>query len=853
MRLLKYVLALIVPIAGVWGATQLWLDIGERPAERAIALIRPAPPTDTLILGRARHDLTGGCVRDRTCAPEHAPIGAYAEYRRCGGVVATWQDTGEAIACSQSWITDRLGDFGLEGQTIYRQLRRACFRHDLCYAHGATTYGLIGRPELADTTGAAPGQARHHCDHEFFRDGLATCPQVYEGGRLRNRCAARAGIAYLAVSAFGATYYKTGYRPHCDYEMGPYAARDQVVAGRFGGGLLEQVAALELTPDRRRLRLSVHRLDVGDVVTAVTDIDPATIEIGDKARACARLRPNPGPEDIACPNHLADTLFTVHDWLRFAPVVVDTDGDGRDELVLMSLTRDFGLAFTHVTFEGEGAALKPASVKAYLSVDRYRPANPTAPKVGCDDELEFSDCSRIKAWIGDARKTPGERSLAAFLSNERALINAQFGFMAASQGRTADGRNPQDIVMLTGFADRTGPSRDWDPQSRQRRFRFVPGSGFEMQRAIFLNDGHQMRQCDRNAATHFEQYKRFQYPSLIVPLPAACPTGTTCTGACALPGQEVVGVVAREKCPSSALTARSGEINDIDLMLYPLEPRRGAEPTLLGVRWAALRWNEAAHPVVSSRHAREAGIIMVGTFLGGRRRAPEPIINVLRTEHLKPEGEGSCHPIREAKDVRQPQTVGRVPETYQVAWQRMAIARASWTAWRRGKTERHPTGHPGMYLQLPSVLAPFAPNGGVGMSKVYFSNTAVQELDEYKDDRPSAPYRIGEGRFRVAMVPLARGSAPASPAAATVLECAVPREERDRRAWQKDFLRHEPVLAGRFFTAAPGSDPAGGLLMTWRSRDGAIRLAPFRHDGTQWTFDGVPCERRGSPAIHRVD
>src|SRR5262245_14724692 len=89
-----------------------------------------------LFVERSTPNITASaCLKNsRLCKlTDDAPIGAMAEYRRCGGAVAGTRIKGEPLACSEQFITDLLlSDWSTPGQSAYRQLRRGCRKHDLC-------------------------------------------------------------------------------------------------------------------------------------------------------------------------------------------------------------------------------------------------------------------------------------------------------------------------------------------------------------------------------------------------------------------------------------------------------------------------------------------------------------------------------------------------------------------------------------------------------------------------------------------------------------------------------------------------------------------------------------------------
>jgi hypothetical protein len=52
-----------------------------------------------------------------------------------------------------------------------------------------------------------------------------------------------------------------------------------------------------------------------------------------------------------------------------------------------------------------------------------------------------------------------------------------------------------------------------------------------------------------------------------------------------------------------------------------------------------------------------------------------------------------------------------------------------------------------------------------------------------------------------------------------------------------DFLRREPVLAGRFFE----TDAGGSLAVAWRDASGGVKLTALRNENKMWKFGNKEC------------
>jgi hypothetical protein len=818
-----------------------------------------------LYVERSMPDLTAAaCVKNGACEfAQSAPIAAPAEYRRCGGTVAGSRIKGEPLACSEQLITDLLlSDWSSQGQSAYRQLRRGCRKHDLCYRHGNATFGL----------------RQEQCDREFLAESLRECWLIYgnENDWLKDRdvlrwaCQARASAAYIGVSARGDKYFEKSAASVCEYEGGPHAARDQVVAGRFLGGTRDYVMSLSLTPDQQGLtvRLMSFGADGQSQDIAVIDkLSPQAVPVGDRDWACQRRRTREGGFSADCPETLGQSMLQrPADWLRFAPVVVDSDGDGADELIIPSLVPDFGLVFTHIRVrrDGERAVIDPP--RAYLGVSRMAPSEPS--QGGCEDALEFADCG----------KTPGKT--AEILSKEAATQNSGFQFtVVASADVVCDPpgqANKQDVLLLSAYSD--FPGDRWDTGYVLRRFLFdAQAQRWDMRRDKFNNDYHRMAGCTVKAPRdQFQTHSRMQYPAFAVRVPPPKTAGTAPAQSCA--PDERLAVISRDKCTTSTPVAKAGSLNDIDIMLYRISAKYKLasdeqkhkdfakddafdEVKIADVRWLPLLWAETADPILTSRFAREQGIAAVATFIGGTdkvgwppadpiREGHNPVIAVLKADHL-----GT---LKEGWQDRYADTVGHVPELYGVLKSSSFRAQGSRSEAISNLWDPHRYGSARMYFQIPAVLAPFS-LGLVttadptltaikGASMVFFANSALwAETPDSAPTHRSERLPIEPGKFRLMIVPIASEGSLAQ-AQAAMLDCpadaatagaAVPAAQRQGFA---NFLRREPVLAGKFLDEA---DP-GSLAVAWREApSGNVRLTALRYESKDrtWRFGNKECAR----------
>lgn len=830
----------------------------------SVYLSYTADPIGQIYAQRSAPNLTAAaCLKNnQSCAvADDAPIGGLAEYRRCGGVVSAARLKGQPLACSEQWATDLLlRDWTNPGGSAYRQLRRGCRAHDLCYVHGKATYG-------AD---------RAQCDKQFLAENLQECWRIYgnenESAYLRDRdllrwaCQGRATISYLAVRLMGEGYFEGSEGVVCDHEGGPHSARDQVASGRFLGGDRDYVITLALTPGEDAL--TIRLLSFGPDGQSVDVAEPTLVSadkvlIGDRDWACQKRRTAGGGFSADCPEWLSQAAFpSPADWLRFAPIVVDADGDGREELIIPSLLPDFGLVFTHVQAKRSGAVVSFEPLRAYLGVARMAAAE--AAGGGCEDALEFADCSN-----------GGGAKAAALLSSETAAQNAGYRFTVAASadaGCLPEGHpDKQDVLLLSAFSDfpenpkpEIAEKGGWDTGYVLRRFFFdAQAQRWTMRRDRFNNDWHRMAGCSiRLSRDQFQTHARLQYPPFVarVSQPA-----TPAANAPVCAPDERLALISRDKCPTSTPVARAGGLNDVDLMLYKPDPAyllasdeekretyaQGAgydELRMAKVSWKPILWAETADPALSSPVARANGVVMVGAFIGGtreigrggtkdvRREGQHPVVAVLRAEHLKS--------LKASWMDRYADTMGHVPDLYGVF---KSSSFASSTSENVSNLwDPHRYGPARIYFQIPSVLAPVTALGNPGLSMVFFTNKAL--WDQEGDPAPGHASRrltVEEGWFRMMIVPIPVDN---SIAQAGMIDCPIDALQQGAAkpapsaGGTRQFLRHEPVLTGRFFDPiVPDGASSGGMAVAWRDANGEIRLTSLQHAQGQWMFGGKSC------------
>ena len=772
-----------------------------------------------LLAERSVQVLTGAqCANNTKCLETSAPIAAYDEYRRCGGYIQSARSGESRLACSQTGITDLLLKASGEGRSFYREFRRSCRTHDLCYTHASATY-----------SGSRPREAsKDRCDHMLLADSVRDCLLLYpdralgrDGGIGRRMCQWRAMAAYTAVSWLGKGQFTYEGGATCDFEPGPHAARDRTVAGRFVKGSPDSIATI--IADASGTGLSVSFLALDDKGGAVAllppvSLSPESVAIANPLETCDIITSAMGTSD-GCPQTLADAGFHAMDWLVYPPIVADADGDGIDELILVSLTPRLGLVFTYVRNSRTAAAGGFLPIKAHVLDPQ-----------GLQKRGEF-------IATGDA---PGST-----LSDETATQMLDHQFVPVARPGSGCGELPapvpQDIVLMGA---RAGAGTN-ENVYRAYRFKFdIPAQKWRMYRDTFNDDTHRMRYCERETVGQLDQPLRLQYPSFAIKGPVKCGVNSPKV----IIGETVASIV-REKCPSSVTHAKAGDLNDVDLMSYRLNTdytsdiaaaKPGSDLKLVSTTWLPLIWNEVADPVMTSRAARARGVMMVGAYLGGTLKNSYPLISVLRNDQRLSEAAklGSVE--------RMPDTVGVPPAQYALLY---SDNKAQSQFWRND--EHSEFGNPGTFFDLPAVLAPFDINGRPGLSVVMFANCATfmarNPGETCAKDLSSGRFASNTLQILIAPIPMidpATGEAPGPTTTPTWLECAVPSQDtlaatpaRTADAWSSDFLRNEPVLAGEFLS---GERP-GSLAITYRTAQGGIGIVALRNPKGAWRLGADKC------------
>lgn len=804
-------------LAGVFCAvvfllSVIWLDGG----------IRKYPQPGALMLDRVKLPLTAAkCGSDKECVLKGSPIAAYGEYRRCGGYIESARSGKSQVACSNSFWTDGFLSGGGEGNSFYRASRRACRSHDFCYLHGRRTYGARSK---ADDVRAA-------CDDAFLADSVRDCtlqnPRSVPDAWKRRTCAVRSMAAYTAVWWFGEEHFSgESQKAVCDYEPGPRAARDQVVSGRFAPAKLdaygsEQVMTLLGDGEAKSITIQLSAITASgaQAIAAPLVLRPEEIEIADRDAFC-----NANPKWKSATGEcqvttLADVKFEPDAWLRLAPIVVDADGNDLDEVLLVAVSADAGFIVTHVrTVRGADDVVGFLPVRAFAALDRWRdfrsPAN--------------SDTS-----------VPGEFGQQLLASNFVVVERSPGGCEAMPQKRGAE-----DVMLMGARAN-----RETDTIAR-RVFRLAfETEAWSMSRDWFTDDGHFMSSCEGVIETKTPNHtSRLQYPTFAVRTPVFCNETTTVM-------RESLAAIVRENCPSSIKKAQPGYLNDVDLMTYPVisqmpEVDSSRVFEMVKPSWLPLTWNEASDPVMTSRAARKAGVLMVSAYVGGsqdsrivdRKRfmrprfrvAHFPFISVLRAEPRLTDA------VKRSWQQRLPDAVGLPASQYAVLESSHNSSRQYWN--------EEEFGNPRMFFELPTILAPFSIHGDDGLSVVLFANctTFLEAHGRDCPDRGNPGEKLKglvKDTVQVLIVPVVGLNKPPrweecpAPKAAQLSPSALGSDLQLSRS----FLHNEPVLPGHFFSGSNG----GALAIAYRTSEGGIGFAPFRFVGTpkdgSWHLGDRPC------------
>lgn len=764
------------------------------------------PQLAPIVEARSKTELTGAaCKGSETCLVHQAPIASFDEARRCGTYVESGRLGPDQIACSESWVTDKVLKIGDASSSFYRKFRRGCRTHDFCYVHAAATY-------LAK---ADPAAVRAQCDRTLLADVIRDCRLMYPTSESELRtCYWHAMAAFAAIRTFGGSekYFSKAKTPTCDYEPGRHAARDQVVNGRFELGAPDRAIVLTELADGAGISVEVVGLETGQSVTrAQQTIKMSDVAIPDAAVWCDLVKKRGGPA-TTCPSTLADIKFKSASWLELAPIVIDSDGDGVDEIVLLTTTESEGLVLTHLRTTGTGTEFKLDVPRAYLAVD---------------------DVGHFLPHQQDAGVSIMERSAQLFQHRPVVISRAPADCADIPAG------NPEDIAMIGSVAQ---VGRLAFSHSMMRIYFDANDARWHLLRDRFAEDGRAYAKFCKPHGTklfdHADQVPRLQYPAFATTLPVKCLTRTIT--------RDLLTTIERLPCSSSTVHAVAGDLNDLDLVLYRMNADfKGEEDQADPVEkfqiarafTVPLQWNEAADPTMSSRAARRLGIVMASVYAGGTRDGVYPLITVLKAdERLK-------HTIKDNWRYRMPDTMGLVPEQYALLTSKPREPNIGW--------DQSQFGPPGMFLQLPSLLAPFWIDGSSGVSMVLVANTATR--DRNYDSTSDWRDRLKEGTIHILIVPLVNDK-PSTPAERPPLgeprwlECPVPdyaslgedRAVRPEEDWRRDFMHSEPALTGQFF----GGDKPGGLAISYRTRSGQVRFVGLRNDAasTAWTLGGKACQ-----------
>lgn len=785
------------------------------------------PEPGQLMAERANQTLTGAaCAEDQTCLANAAPIASYGEYRRCGGYIESERAGKSRLACSESQLTDIYLKGRGEGNSFYREFRRACRTHDFCYTHAASSYAPKGDAE----------NVRAACDAGLLADAVRDCTLINPSPsewRQRRFCRWRGMAAYSSVALFGRDSFISKSAATCDYEPGAHGARDQVVSGRFIATIAnrtpEQVVTITEQAERAGITLDLQELTAeggSQRVAVLENLTPGQVPLADREQYCGSTG---SAQWATCPETLDGVGFMPEDWLRFAPVVIDSDGDGIDEIILVSLTQGSGLVLTHIRTQTDAAGVITFQpVKAYIALDKWGEFGLNASKGAAPLSGEFANQLLAHTFTVIQRPPVGCDPL-------------------PDQG-------PEDMVLMGARADIKTES----VARRLYRFYFDIAAGrWMLQRDQFTDDGHYMSQCagveDTGAPDHTS---RLQYPAMTVRGPVRCKGQGVM--------RETLSAIVRENCPSSTGKATAGYLNDVDLMSYNIEPRYTGDDEekdpavrlkLAYPSWLPLTWNEAADPVMTSRAARRAGVLMVSAYVGGQKgdgpRTRFPLLSVLRLDQRL------MLTAKEAWRQRLPDTVGQPPAQYallQTGYGRhrgRAGATKAAQETQRPYWDRDAFGDPRMFFELPSVLAPFSINGEAGLSVVFFANCSSFRVAQKVEACPeSADINImTKNMLQVLIVPISSGSADGTTPAdfgkpPRWLQCPIPEgakmltaPARPDAQWRESFLYNEPVIPGTFFAGNAG----GALAISYRGADGRVALTSLRKDGRYWKLGPEAC------------
>ena len=331
----------------------------------------------------------------------------------------------------------------------------------------------------------------------MLADAVRDCRLMFQGQPSTLRmCNWNAMAAYAGVRVGGDEYFNNLNQPACDYEPGAHAPRDTAVNGRFGLGAPERIVTIVEEPDNTGLSFELIGFDAeGKSVTLATlkRLSADLVPVADREAACAVPAWNSGG-DCAAPVTLGASTFQHVDWLRFPPIVLDADGDGSDEIILVSLTPYVGSTFTQIKFEGYGETVV---------------FTPPAAFIGFDIWSEFG------AGLG-AMERP--------LSSEAAIQLASNAFVTVQRPTGTCAGIPEvpgaEDIMLLGARALEGHRRIGN--ALYRFFYDATLQRWAMRRDRFMEDHHKLRHCDQEKVGTVDQAARLHYPSIVLRGPARC-------------------------------------------------------------------------------------------------------------------------------------------------------------------------------------------------------------------------------------------------------------------------------------------------------------------------------------------
>lgn len=298
--------------------------------------------------------LSACAISDRRATPgdekvNYAKVAAPGSFLRCAGPTGEFQltsgTTREGVRSSIAFATEHILRGTGQGSTYARQGFRPSLRHDLCYQHGAGTSGW----------------SRKDCDVAMIQDSVEACDMAYWSWFSNARCRARAMVMYSAIRGGGWYFHGDNPQSPCDYEGGPSTTRAAVVAGAFAdvGGRPQRVAIIDV----RGNDIVVSTAETLESPGPELIFDPATIAVAD-ARLCG---------EAACT--IASLGMNAADFQKYAPIIMDADGDGDKDIVLSAFNdsipsrsdKALGMLFVPVLTSKSGLAKPTAAYMAAMT------------------------------------------------------------------------------------------------------------------------------------------------------------------------------------------------------------------------------------------------------------------------------------------------------------------------------------------------------------------------------------------------------------------------------------------------------------------------------------------------------